>query len=90
MANNSKRQLTIEYINSDECPWPQTVKERGREIIQLSASLAARKRELSELDMLEATKIGLMQEVAQLHQTLANAYRNMSKELVYHLSRSTN
>jgi hypothetical protein len=82
-----RRQLTIAFIESAECDWPATVKERAKEIIKLTADLQVKRHQLADLNMMEASKINLMQEVAGIHQLLANAYRNMSKELVYHLSR---
>lgn len=81
------RSLTVAFIESAECDWPPTVKERAKEIIKLTSQLSQKRHELSELNMMDVAKVGPMQEVAQLHQNLANAYRNLSKELVYHLSR---
>jgi hypothetical protein len=81
--------LTREYIRSAECPWPDTVKARAEEVIKLTAELAVKRHRLAELDMGEYDKIEQMNEVAQLHYQLGRAYTNMSKELVYHLSRTT-
>ena len=82
------RKLTIAFIDSPECNWPATVKERAKEIIRLSAELSFEKKRLAEMDMLDRHKMGLLSKVGGLHQRLANAYRNLSKELVYHQART--
>jgi hypothetical protein len=81
------RKLTIAYIDSPECDWPATVKERAKEIIRLTAELSFEKARVSQMDMLDRHKAGALSKVGLMHQQLANAYRNLSKELVYHQSR---
>lgn len=81
------RKLTLAYIDSPECEWPATVKERAKEIIRLTAQLSFEKDRTSRMDMLDRHKAGALSKVGLLHQQLANAYRNLAKELVYHQSR---
>lgn len=80
----SDRRLTIAYIESRECSWPHTVKEQAKLVIRLSAELTTKRKKMSELNMMEPEKADLMEDVAQLHQHLGVAYRNMARELKYY------
>jgi hypothetical protein len=84
-----KLKLTIEWIRSPACVWPATVKARAEEIVRLNSELAAKRQQLAEINMGDYDKIEHMNAVASLHYLLGRAYTNMSKELVYHLSRTT-
>jgi hypothetical protein len=50
------RKLTIAYIDSPECDWPATVKERAKEIIRLTAELSFEKARVSQMDMLDRSQ----------------------------------
>jgi hypothetical protein len=87
MPARKQTALTMEYIQSSDCTWPETVKMRAVDVIKLTSLLASKRHKLVGVNMNDVAKIELMNEVALLHHQLGRAYTNMSKELVYHISR---
>jgi hypothetical protein len=66
---------------------PATVRHWGDEVIRLRRELEAKTVEFAATDLLAKEKPPQLMAISELHRQLQHAYANMSKELVYHMTR---
>src|SRR5678816_4266793 len=78
------RGYSINWIRSSACDWPSSVKEQAVLVIKLRADLSAIHHRFVQPEMLSPEKASLGERLADKQQELANAYRNLSKEIAFH------
>jgi hypothetical protein len=89
-GEEKKRQpMTLDYINSKECPWPETVKERARAILSRLAQMHLEREALGRINMMDPEKIKAMNKLAESYKRLSYDYTSLAKELAYYISRAT-
>jgi hypothetical protein len=89
-GERTKRQpMTLEFLNSPRCPWPETVKERCRAILSRLKQMHEEREALAKINMMDPAKIGQMNKLAESYKRLAYDYSSLAKELAYYVSRTT-
>lgn len=81
-----EQKATLSLVEINASDWPPTVKARAKAVLKLTVDLREKNKAVAATDMMAPEKVGLMNEVGELHMRLATECRNLSKELAYHIS----
>ena len=78
--------VSVEWIKSEECHWPESVKLHACEVIRLRAEAKTAVGKTASRNMLDPQKLEDLKEIEQLYLQIGVAYRNLRKELAYHIA----